>query len=273
MYRTYIPQMCRERPNAMTIDLSKLFDDTYQLKKLKVDRGVFLSQLQKYTQDQGPWMTIKTDFTETRRWGHNHNFGEGVNINGTMENRHLRIMNRFLQRGLPENLHGKKVLVIGCYTGGDALLLAALGAEVHAIEEVPYYAEIANWLSSSFAANLTVKNASIDRESIRSVYEKEDFDFVYNSGVMYHLRNIIGGIENCYHFLKPGGLMFLETMITEDIKGRKILEYHGPSRTGYNWYLPNIEAVESICNDIGFQTTFFHTEPNARASFVCSKQG
>lgn len=262
--------MCKESVGFI-MDLQKLFNENFQLKNLKVDKSAFLQQLQKYTQNQGPWMTVKTDFTETKRWGHNHDFGEGFLINGTMENRHLRIMNRFLQEGLPQDLHGKKILVIGCYTGGDALLLSVLGAEVHGIEEVPYYAEIANWLAVSFGANLIVKNTSIDKESVQSMYEKESFDFVYNAGVIYHLKNIIVGLESCYNFLKPGNLMFLETMITEGMAGRNILEYHGSSVSGYNWYLPNIKAVETICNDIGFETRFFHTEPNARASFVCKK--
>lgn len=253
------------------MDLQVLFNSRYHLKDLKVDRDLFLKKLKEYAVNQGSWMVPNVDFTETKRWGHNHDFGDGIVVNGTMENRHLRIMQRFLAQGLPENLSGKRVLVIGCYTGGDALLLAALGATVSAIEEVTYYAEITNWLATSFGANITVFNKSIDKQDVLTLFS-ESFDFIYNAGVIYHLRNIIYGLENCACFLKSGSTMFLETMITEGIKGRNILEYHGSSMAGYNWFLPNIEATQRILHDVGFDSRLINTEPNARASFVCTKR-
>jgi len=257
------------------MDIKQIFNSKYQLKNLKVDRTRFLDKLREYTQNQGPWMIPGVDFTKTTRWGHNHDFGEGVCVPGTMEDRHYRIMNRFLQEGLPSDLAGKQVLVIGCYTGGDALSLAALGAEVDAVEEVPLYAEISAWLADSFGAKLKVHTGSIDREAIRSKYKAQSFDFIYNAGVIYHLRNIICGLENCHYFLKDNGIMFLETMVAEgqliDPIKEKLLIYRGPSVSGYNWYLPNVEAVLAICKDIGFTPRFFHAEPNSRASFICKK--
>lgn len=256
------------------MNITELFNSKYQLKNLKTNREDFLRRLGLYTKNQSSWMDTNIDFTKTSRWGHNHDFGEGTYVHGSMEDRHLRIMNNFISHGMPIDLSGKKVLVIGCYTGGDALLLAALGASVTAIEEVPLYAEIAGWLSSSFGSDMTVHNMSIDVWATRFSFHPGSFDMIYNCGVIYHLRDILTGINNCYLFLKKDANMFMKTMVCDDLSNFKqeaVLEYRGLSIPGYNWFMPSIKAVLEICRDIGFSGKLVHTEQNSRASFVFKK--
>lgn len=251
------------------------FNSKYQLRHLKVPRDRFVSDLRDVLDTKGTtWMEIGHDFTETARWGHNHDFGEGLVVVGSMENRHFRIADNFMNKGgMPFDLTGKKVLVVGCYTGGDALLIAARGAQVVAIEEVNFYSRIARWLAESFGANMIVHNISLDRDSTGEIFEEGEFDIIYNSGVIYHLRNIIVGLSHCHKWLKPGGTMYLETMISSTLKGHNALEYRGLNVPGYNWYLPTDEAVVTICKDVGLSAKHIHFEPNDRSSFVCKKIG
>jgi len=255
------------------MDLKKLFADNYGLDKLVVPKEKFMDELQTYLKVEGKeWMKPGFDFTETAEWGHHHKFSENLFVKGTMEWRHVRLMQTFFNHGMPKDLTGKKVLVIGCYTGGDALLLAALGAEVHAIEEVTLYSEVTQWLADSFGANIKVLNASIDRDDTEFLHDRESFDMVYNCGVIYHLKDIIRGLSTCHCFLKPGGMMYMETMMAGDEREKKYLIYRGSSVPGYNWYLPTAAATLQILADVGFDSKYVHFEPNDRGSFVCKKK-
>ena len=55
-----------------------------------------------------------------------------------MGDRHLVLLARYMDDfgAFPRDLSGKRVLDIGCWSGGTSLLFSALGAEVVAVEEV-----------------------------------------------------------------------------------------------------------------------------------------
>jgi 2-polyprenyl-3-methyl-5-hydroxy-6-metoxy-1,4-benzoquinol methylase len=77
------------------------------------------------------------DLTVKFSWGHNHDFGDFF-LKGRLTDRHVRLLATFMDKlnALPKSLEGKRVLDIGCWTGGTSLILCAMGAEVVAIEEV-----------------------------------------------------------------------------------------------------------------------------------------
>ena len=62
-------------------------------------------------------------------WGHDYDWGPGLTRAGAMGPRHVEICAESLQWGLlPADLTGKRVLDIGCWSGGDLLILRGLGA-------------------------------------------------------------------------------------------------------------------------------------------------
>ena len=88
------------------------------------------------------------DLSVKFHWGHNHDFGD-FQLQGRMADRHIDLLANFISF-FPVSLayfQGKQVFDIGCWTGGTALLLAALGSNVHAIEEVKKSIHLA-WLSA-----------------------------------------------------------------------------------------------------------------------------
>lgn len=253
------------------LNVRELFRSKYGFANLKVDKKEFKKNLKKYSAPGSEWMTAYAKFTDTTAWGHEHDFGEGVVIKGSMGDRHFWILEEFIKNGLPENLTGKEVLVIGCYTGGDALALAAMGAKVMAIEEVPMYARIAKWLAEAFKANLQVTCLSTEDFDLSRVDQKPAFDFVYSSGVLYHLKNPMLGLYTWWSSLTKEGQLFMESMLTLHKDQDEILQYTGDAEPGYNYFVPNMAAAKAMLYDSKFNVRNSWVSHNTRGLFICDR--
>lgn len=188
-------------------------------------------------------------FTRAFHWGHNHDFGT-FQLGGEMGDRHLDIMALFVDEfDLPTSLVGHRVLDIGCWTGGFSLLLAAMGADVVAVEEVAKYMPALEYLAESFGIS-----DSLDVKPL-SVYEctspefKGRFDYVLMAGVLYHLTDLVVALRITFNCLKAGGQLLLETAYSGESGER--LAYLG-YRTGYNWFIPSAGAVIAMLEDVGY---------------------
>ena len=204
------------------------------------------------------------DFTIQFEWGHNHDFGT-FSMQGTMRDRHVNILATLLtDYGLTvADFAGKRVLDIGCWTGGTSLLLAAMGAEVVAIEEVKKYAICVEYLANAFGlTNLTVERHSLYALDMPEFYER--FDFVLYSGVLYHVTDPVLSLRIAFNCLRDGGRCMLETYAANGADS--YCEYHGAYETynretrgqprwGWNWFLPTPEATKRMMIDVGFRVT------------------
>jgi SAM-dependent methyltransferase len=202
------------------------------------------------------WMATKREFKNDFFWGHNHNFGDFV-VSGKMGNRHIVIAEKFGSSGdLPESLSNKTVLVIGCWTGGDALLLSGLGASfVCAIEENERAAQVATYLFNSFGVKGKVYHESIEFPLNAMAHSR--FDLIYCAGVFYHLENPIKCLDNMRHMLRSDGKLLLESMVMmgepASLEQYPRFAYAGSSTSGYNWFIPNNVALLTILKDRGFR--------------------
>lgn len=181
-------------------------------------------------------------------WGHNHNFGCGMTRTGAMATRHMEITAEALQLGmLPSDLSGKSVLDVGCWTGGDLLVLAGLGGQVTAMEEHPVAASAARRLLDLLGLEAPVVEASLyaDRQDWAG-----RFDYAYCSGVIYHVTDPLLLLRILFAYLKPGGDVFLETKATTG-EG-SVCGYSGTLEKGWNWYAPNEMALGRWLVDAGF---------------------
>jgi len=195
-------------------------------------------------------------------WGHDHDFGHGYTRAGAMGARHIEITAEALHLGmLPANLKGRHVLDVGCWSGGDLLILAGLGGYVTAIEEHPVAAGAARRLLELLGLDAPVVQTSMyaDRQEWAG-----KFDYAYCSGVVYHVTDPLLLLRILFAYLKPGGDVLIETKAATG-EG-SICSYSGTLEKGWNWYAPNETALGRWLADAGFdaQTVSVFRRANGR---------
>ena len=89
---------------------------------------------------------------------------------------------RPFDRIMPDDLHGQRVLEIGCGMGLHSLELARRGAEVHAVDLTDTAVEATKARMKEFELEADVRQA--DAESLP--YDDQTFDFVWSWGVIHH---------------------------------------------------------------------------------------
>jgi len=183
-------------------------------------------------------------------WGHNHDFGHGISRSGAMGPRHVEITSEAVRLGmLPGNLQGKQVLDVGCWSGGDLLVLAGLGAQVTAMEEHPIAAQAARRLLDLLGLQAPVIESSLFADKQEWAGK---FDYAYCSGVIYHVTDPMLLLRILFAYLKPGGEAFIETKGA--IGDGSMCSYSGTLEKGWNWYAPNETALGRWLVDAGFDS-------------------
>ena len=204
---------------------------------------------------------LQRDLSIRFHWGHDHDFGE-FQVPGKLGTRHISLIAMLIDwfRVLPPSLEGKRVLDIGCWSGGTSLLMCAMGAHVVAVEEVKKYIDCLTYLKESF---------DLDRLDPRnlSLYEctspdlQDSFDYVLFAGVLYHVTDPVLALRIPFNCLKDGGTCIVETAVTHT--RRQVLAYEGPrvtfdgsekvlSRSGWNWFSPSPSTLAQMMADVGF---------------------
>ena len=181
-------------------------------------------------------------------WGHDHDFGHGRVRAGAMGKRHIEITSEAMHLGmLPSDLNGKQVLDVGCWSGGDVLILAGLGGRVTAIEEHPVAARAARRLFElvGLDAPLVESSLYVDRREWAG-----RFDHAYCSGVVYHVTDPLLLLRILFAYLKPGADVLVETKAATG-EG-SLCSYSGTMEKGWNWYAPNESALGRWLVDAGF---------------------
>jgi len=196
------------------------------------------------------------------RFGHDHDFG-AFQLEGQMGERHLELLAGFIDRlsALPMDLSGKRVLDIGCWTGGTCLALAAMGAEVVALEEVRKYATCAQDLANAFGLQDQIRVLPMSLYELTSSEHQDAYDYVLFAGVIYHLTDPVLALRHCFNALRDGGTCLIETAGIETDASTCAYEgagvfYTGSqaemNRSGWNWFLPSALALRRMIADIGF---------------------
>ncbi len=117
---------------------------------------------------------------------------------------------------IPESLHGKKVLEIGCGLGAHTERLCSVGAEVTSIDISETSVHVTKRRLELKGLFGTVEQA--DAESLP--FGDAEFDFIWSWGVIHHSPNTQACAEEISRVLKPGGEL-------------RIMLYH--STSFYNW--------------------------------------
>jgi SAM-dependent methyltransferase len=196
-------------------------------------------------------------------WGHDHDFGDFA-LKGRMGTRHIDVLAN-LAALFPislEDFQDKRVLDIGCWTGGTALLLAALGADVLAIEEVHKYADMASFLAKAFGVGDRVAVKAMSLYDCNSPDYYHRFDIAFFPGVIYHLSDPVLALRIVFNALKVGGIALIESAGIDSrepiCRFEGSLVHHNPgcgaqlSRSGWNWFIPSPVALDRMMREAGF---------------------
>jgi len=247
--------------------LTELFHSNYQLNNLKnIDAESFkveiLKRLQQKSHNNFIDVAKQRGLSVQFHWGHNHHFSDDFILNGNMRDRHINIISSFSDKYLlPIDLSRKKVLDIGVWTGGTSLLLAAMGAEVYALEEVAQYSDTVNFLAFAFGIEHLVKCFPVSLYDFLPQFS-DFFDIVIYSGVIYHVSDPLISLRMIFSALKNDGIVFLETYGIDS--NEPICRYEGtsinlfqvgssPALKGWNYFIPSASCLSRWCYDAGFQ--------------------
>ncbi|MCI4364361.1 MAG: class I SAM-dependent methyltransferase, partial [Thermoplasmata archaeon] len=208
----------------------------------------------------GP-VEVQRDLSVRFHWGHTHDFGT-FQLSGRMGFRHLAVLSVFIDKlqAIPIALDHRKVLDIGCWTGGTSLLLAAMGAEVVAIEEANIYVKALAYQKLAFGVK-ELDPRSLSLYDLDAPEYQDAFDVALFSGVIYHLTDPVVGLRLVYNTLKEGGVCLVETAAKSS--RASVCTYEGPSvvtrgnrrgrnRGGWNWFVPSRAALVHMMEDVGF---------------------
>lgn len=112
-----------------------------------------------------------------------------------------------LEKIIPQDLSGLRILDIGCAEGFFAIEMARRGAEVVAVDAAPKHIARLDWLRSHFGlANITTRVATL--ESMAQTNER--FDFILMIALLYHLRSPQLGLDIVSHLTNT---LYLESLL------------------------------------------------------------
>jgi ubiquinone/menaquinone biosynthesis C-methylase UbiE len=111
---------------------------------------------------------------------------------------------------MAQNLRGKRVMVPGCGFGEDAILLAKLGANVHASDLSTDLLEIARHR----AVQMGVPNIQFDMMPAESLnYPDDFFDVVFFNDILHHV-SIPAAIAEAQRVSRPGAAIIINELYT-----------------------------------------------------------
>jgi tRNA (mo5U34)-methyltransferase len=155
--------------------------------------------------------TIRRRIAAHGRWFHEIELAPGIVTPGEDSNRlKLPLLDEL---GLPPDARGLRVLDVGCSDGYFSFEMERRGAEVLAIDFVAATA-------TGFALSREILGSRVEYRA-ESVYNLAPgrhgtFDLVLFLGVLYHLRKPLAALDALRSVVRPGGLLFVATMMIDD---------------------------------------------------------
>jgi tRNA (mo5U34)-methyltransferase len=171
---------------------------------------------------------------------------------------------------IDEDLHGWRVLDIGCNAGFYSFQLAARGAQVVAIDIDPHYLRQARWAATELGL---AQRIEFRRMAIYDLVREPDrYDLVWFMGVLYHLRHPLLALDIVRR--KVSRRLVLQTMtmpgaavasVPDDMSldERERLCMPGWPAMAFiekrlredptNWWAPNHACVEAMLRSSGFR--------------------
>lgn len=176
---------------------------------------------------------------------------------------------RQIEPHVPADLHGWRVLDVGCNAGFYSFQLAARGACVTAIDMDPHYLAQARWAAHQFGVHERIEFRQMQLYDLAR--EPQQYDLVWFMGVLYHLRHPLLALDILRR--RTQRLLMLQTLTMPGdevvdppadfpIDDRARLLGEGWPRMAFiegqmagdptNWWAPNEACVRAMLRSSGF---------------------
>ena len=182
-----------------------------------------------------------------------------------------------IEKYLPSDLNGAKVLDLGCNAGGISIEFAKRGANCLGIEAAPLFFNQALWLRRRLGMEDRLRFINASAYAVASL--KEKFDIVLCLGIVYHLRHPQLALDACREVCS--NLMFvnapvlrtdasvMESRFDRNPPVRKFIPHDDEAR--YDWWYPSKPALEAMLIVAGFENV--EMIQSAERPFVSSAEG
>ena len=154
---------------------------------------------------------IQRLIAEHGRWWHEIELAPGIITPGEDSNRmKLPILDAI---GLPRDLHGQRVLDVGCSDGFFSFEMEKRGANVTAVDFVPE-----GYTGFSIAKRILGSSVEYRMDNVYNLSPERygEFDVVLFIGVLYHLRNPLSGLDAIRSVMKDGAQLFVGTTMVDE---------------------------------------------------------
>lgn len=213
---------------------------------------------------------LETRIVELGQWFHN------IDLNGvwTAPNHFLgdypACKWRHFEHRIPEDLHGRTVLDIGCNGGFYSLEMKKRGADfVLGIDSDADYLAQARFAAE--VSGLKVEFRQLDVYHVADLRQR--FDIVLFMGVLYHLRHPLLALDLLHEHVVGDTLVFQSLLrgsdarieVPEDAEFSEIAMFEQPgypvmhfvensySHDPTNWWIPNRACAEAMLRSAGFE--------------------
>lgn len=215
---------------------------------------------------------IKEKILQLGKWFHNIDLGGIKTAPDHFLGDYPNVKFQGFAHAIPEDLHGKTVLDIGCNAGFYSLEMKRRGAErVVGIDSDDRYLAQARLAAEVLEMDIEFKNMSV--YDVAALGEK--FDLVIFMGVFYHLRHPLLALDILYENVVKDMLIFQSMQRgSTDIERLKydydFWETEMFSKPGFpqmyfienrysndptNWWIPNAACMEAMLRSAGFEAT------------------
>lgn len=216
-------------------------------------------------------------------WFHNLHLPDGVQ---TAPDHFLGDFPSFKWREIaphvPADLHGWRVLDVGCNAGFYSFELASRGAQVTAIDMDPHYLAQARWAAQQFGLHDRIEFRRMQLYDLAR--EPRQYDLVWFMGVLYHLRHPLLALDILRRRTRKLLMLQTLTMPGEDavepppdfpIEDRARFLADGWPHMAFieermsgdptNWWAPDHACVEAMLRSAGFRIR----ERVAHETYLC----
>jgi tRNA (mo5U34)-methyltransferase len=207
------------------------------------------------------------------KWFHCIDLGDGL---ATMKEpvKHLMDLWGVIDKHIPSDLSGMRVLDIGCNAGFFSVAAKKRKADyVLGIDMSPGYIKQAEFVRDVLGIQIDYRNMSVYELPVLA----DKFDLVFCLGVIYHCSDPFLAARNVLSVTEKIAVVESALMDSSTLHEKPLWEFvfegyqSSEDERQYNWWFPNMSGLEAMFRSAGFTSVGAIQETASRGCIVCHK--